>query len=115
MILCCEAQQERHYVQDGDQGFGCIEAFPPRVGRGKTTRINFCRWTVFAHRTPVNCEVTIGHFPFQVSGEAMSQEDVKRYIAANEFAQRRHYTTTVGQGAELEVWPWFVDSVEGIC
>ncbi len=44
---------------------------------------------------------------FQGSGEAMSEEEVKHYIAANEFAQRRHHTTTAGRGAELEIFPWF--------
>ncbi len=38
----------------------------------------------------------------------MSQEDVKRYITANEFAQRRHYTTAGGRGMELEFFPWLV-------
>ncbi len=38
-------------------------------------------------------------------GEPMLDEDVKRYIAANEMALRRHYTTT-GCGAELEFFPW---------
>ncbi len=38
----------------------------------------------------------------------MSDNDVKVYIAANEYAERRHYTTTVGRGMELELFPWWV-------
>ncbi len=43
-----------------------------------------------------------------MSGELMSEEHVKAYIAADEVAERRHFTPTVGAGTELELFPWYI-------
>ncbi len=44
---------------------------------------------------------------FQTSTDSLSEEDVKLYTTAHHIALQRHYTTTIGWGTELEIFPWF--------